>query len=253
LFISVATIYGCKKDSGSKVNVSSSDVAVINNQLKGLWLFPTNNQIITDDAGRELASNGYVAAPALEFDGGSSVSIINNLQDKGHGTYLLSTKDGLIYLDITDSQGNDVTYQVLVLDKQNLKLVSKVPYTYYDNGSPVPAQTVSNIELQRQSAADVTGDLVKVFVIDNSTGFNVDLYVTRALKPDSAVLIDSQNNFKGSYSFAFPAKTGDQLNADIVGDYTQTAFYAYYNGIPMTGGLSFGAQEFKTTTGWKVP
>ncbi|MBS1529967.1 MAG: hypothetical protein JSU01_06650 [Bacteroidetes bacterium] len=253
LCISAAVIYGCKKDSGTNVNVNSSDVAVINSQLKGTWLFPIDNQTITDISGAVLSNNGYVAAPALEFNGGSGVTIINNLQVRTTGTYQLSTKNGLIYLDITDSKGNDVTYQVLQINNLTLKLVSKAPYTYYNNGTPEPAETVSNITLQKQSSADVTGGFVTVEVISN-VAYNVNVFVTHTKGADTAVLLDSKQNVNGIYTFAFPAKTGDQLNADVAGDYSQSAFYVYYNGIPMTGSLSVpGGQEFKTTTGWVVP
>lgn len=254
LFISVAVVYGCKKDSGASVNLSTSDMAVINGQLKGLWLFPDNYQKVTDMNGTLIAVNGYVDAPALQFDGGSGVTIITNLQDKNTGTYQLSAKNGMVYLDITDSKGNDVTYQVLLLNGQTLELVSKTPYTYYNNDSPVPALTVSDITLQKQTSADVTGGLVTTVVISNPLAFDINVFVTHTKGADTAVLLDSKTGVKDRYTFAFPAKTGDQLNAVVNADITQSTFYAYYNGIPMTGSLrSNGAQGFQTATGWTVP
>jgi hypothetical protein len=252
LSIAAAAIYGCKKDSGTKVNVNSSDVAIINSELKGLWLYPTDAQTVTDISGSLLASNGYVPAPALQFDGGSGVTIISNLQIKSQGTYQLSTKNGLIYLDITDSKGNDITYQVLQINSQTLELVSKAPYTYYNNSTPEPAEAVSDIILQKQSSADVTASLVKVVVI-SGTAFNVDIFETNTKGADTAMLLDSRQDIKGAYTFAFPAKTGDQLNAQTTADYSQSAFYVYYNGIPMSGSVSAAAPGFKTTSGWLVP
>jgi hypothetical protein len=252
LSIAAAAIYGCKKDSGTKVNVNSSDVAVINSELKGLWLYPTEMQTVTDISGALLASNGYVPAPALRFDGGSGVTITSNLQIVSQGTYQLSTKNGLIYLDITDSKGNDITYQVLQINSQTLELVSKAPSTYYNNSTPEPAETVSDFTLQKQSSADVTASLVKVVMMSDAA-YNVDIFVTNTKGADTAMLLDSRQDIKGAYTFAFPAKTGDQLNAQTTADYSQSAFYVYYNGIPMSGSVSAAAPGFKTTSGWLVP
>jgi hypothetical protein len=253
VLLSAALVFmGCKKDTGTTVDLRSSDMAVINGELKGLWLFPTDNQQILDAAGKTLSDNGYVAAPAMQFDGGSGVTLYTNLQTKLNGTYQLSTKDGFIYLDVTNPDGTGVTYQVLMLTSQTLKLISTEPYVYYNGPTPVPAKSVSNVALQKQSSADVTGSLVKVIVNSNAT-FSISVYVTDTTKADTAVLLDSRQNIKGTYTFAFPAKSGNQLNVDILGDPNQTSFYAYYNGLPMSGGLSYGGQELKTTTGWMVP
>jgi hypothetical protein len=253
LSVTAATIYGCKKDSGTNVNVNSSDMAVINGELKGLWLFPINSQTTTDLSGSVLAANGYTPAPALQFDGGSGVTIITNLQIKSQGTYQLSTKNGLIYLDITDSKGNDVTYQVLQIDNQTLKITSETPATYKINGNPEPAEAVSTITMQKQTSADETGSLVKVLVMSDAS-FDVNIFETNTQGADTAVLLDTKQNLKGTYTFAFPAKTGDQLNAEVTADYSESAFYAYYNGIPLSGTISAPSpQEFKTTTGWVVP
>jgi len=253
LLIAATAIYGCKKDSSTKVNVTSSDVAVINGELKGLWLFPTNNQTITDESGKLLASNGYLSAPAYEFNGGGGVTIILNTDTRNTGTYQLSTKDGLIYLDVTDNKGVDITYQVLSINSQTLKIVSKTP-TVYNNGTEnIPAETVSNIILQKQSSADQTGKLIKVVVTGAAAPFNISVFVTHTTGADTAVLLDTKQSVVGTYNFAFPTTAGDQLNAVIDGDYSLTSFYAYYDGLPMTGDLSYGANEFKTTGGWKVP
>jgi hypothetical protein len=253
ILLSAAVVFfGCKKDTGTAVNLNSTDMAVINGELKGMWLFPTENQQIQDAGGKILSDNGYVAAPAMQFDGGSGVTFYNNLQTNAKGTYQLSTKDGFIFLDVTDAAGNDITYQVLVLTSQTLKLTSTEPYVYYNGPTPQPAKSVSDLALQKQNSADVTGGLVKV-VINGNAPFTVNVFVTHTTKGDTTVLLDTRQNITGNYTFAFPTKSGDQLNVDVLGDYTRTSFYAYYNGVPMTGGLSYGAQEFKTTTGWMVP
>lgn len=253
LFSAAVVFFGCKKDTGTTVNLGVSDMAVINGELKGLWLFPTDNQLIVDDAsGTTLSDNGYIAAPAMRFDGGSGVTLYTNLQTQTKGTYQLSNKNGLIYLDVTDATGNDITYQVLLITSQTLKLSTAEPYVYYDGSAPEPAKAVSNVVLQKQSSADVTGSLVKV-IVNGSTAYSVNVFVTHTTKADTAVLMDSRQNIKGTYTFAFPATSGDQLNVDILGDPNQTSFYAYFNGLPMTGDISYGAQEFKTTSGWMVP
>ncbi|MGZ3776814.1 MAG: hypothetical protein ACXVI9_04305, partial [Mucilaginibacter sp.] len=113
-------------------------------------------------------------------------------------------------------------------------------------------KVVSNIVLQKENSADVTGKLVKVFIAGNST-YSVSVYVTHTLKADTAVLLDTKQNIKGTYTFAFPTTSGDQLNVDVLGDPNQISFYGYYNGLPMSGDFSYGAQEFKTTKGWMVP
>jgi hypothetical protein len=227
-------------------------MAVINGQLKGLWLFPTDNQKIVATSGETLSDNGYVAAPAMQFDGGSGVTLYTNLQTKLQGTYQLGTKDGYIFLDVTYPNGNDITYQVLVLSNQTLKLISTEPYVYYSGGTPQPAKSVSNVELQKQNSADVTGNLVRVIVVGNAA-YGVNVFVKHTTKADTAVLLDTRQNIKGTYTFAFPATSRDQLVVDVLGDYTQTSFYAYFNGLPMSGSVSYGAQEFKTSAGWIVP
>jgi hypothetical protein len=252
LFSAAVIFIGCKKDTGTTVNLGASDMATINGELKGLWVFPTDNMQIQDAAGKTLSDNGYVTAPAMQFDGGSGVTLYPNLQTKLTGTYQLSNKNGFIYLDVTYPDGTDVTYQVLGLTSQTLQMISTEPYVYYNGPTPVPAKSVSNIVLQKQNSADVTGSLVKVIVVSGTT-FNINVSVTHTTKGDTAVLMDTKQNIKGTYSFAFPAKSGDQLNVEVAGDYTQMSFYAYYNGLPMTGDRIFGAQQFKTTAGWMVP
>jgi len=252
LFSAAVVFFGCKKDVGTTVSLTSSDMATINGELKGLWLFPTDNQQIQDTTGKTLADNGYIAAPAMQFDGGSGVTLYTNLQTQQKGTYQLSTKNGFIYLDVTYPDSTGVTYQVLVLTSQTLKLISTEPYVYYSGATPIPAKSVSNVALQKENSADVTGKLVKVFIASGTT-YSVNVYVTHTLKADTPVLVETKQNIKGTFSFAFPATSGDQLNVDVLGDPGQISFYGYYNGLPMSGDFSYGAQEFKTTKGWMVP
>ncbi|MGZ3944450.1 MAG: hypothetical protein ACXVIY_11315 [Mucilaginibacter sp.] len=253
LFSAAVVFFGCKKDAGTTANLGASDMATINGELKGSWLFPTDHQQIVDNAsGTALADNGYISAPSMQFDGGSGVTLYTNLQTKLKGTYQLSSKNGFIYLDVTYPNGNDITYQVLSITSQTLTLISTEPYVFYDGTAPEPAKVVSNIVLQKENSADVTGKLVKVFIAGNST-YSVSVYVTHTLKADTAVLLDTKQNIKGTYTFAFPTTSGDQLNVDVLGDPNQISFYGYYNGLPMSGDFSYGAQEFKTTKGWMVP
>jgi hypothetical protein len=247
--------YGCKKDSSTVVNVTTADVAAVNSQLKGMWVFPVDDQQIVDLSGKSLGTLQYLPSPALQFDGSSKVIIYKDTKTTLNGTYTLSTKNGFIYLNLTYPDGTVINYQVTYVDSQTLKLVSAEPYVYYNNDNPEPATALSNVFLKKQSSADVTGSLINV-VVTSDTIYSVTVSVThtKAKAPgDTTALLDSKVNYTGIYSYTFPAQSGDQLTVDIAGDYTRTTFYAYYNGVPMWGNTGYLFEEIKTTTGWTVP
>jgi hypothetical protein len=230
-------------------------VAAINNQLKGLWVFPVDNQMLVDASGQSMGTLQYLPQPALQFDGYSKVKIIKDIHTAENGTYTLSTKDGYIFLDITSANGTTTNYQVRFTDAQSLKLITTAPFIYYEANNPIPVTAVSNISFKKQSSADVTGSLIRVVVMSDTT-YNVGVYVNHTLAPapgDTTSTIDVQKSINGLYTYSFPTQTGDQLKLDIAGSYSKTAFYVYYNGIPMTGDIGYLYDEIKTTNGWIVP
>lgn len=40
LFVAATVFTGCQKDTSTAVKIGASDMATVNGQLKGLWLFP---------------------------------------------------------------------------------------------------------------------------------------------------------------------------------------------------------------------
>jgi len=230
-------------------------MATVNGQLKGLWLFPVETQKIVNTSGEALTSPQYIPSSAMQFDGGSKVKIFQDMNTTSDGTYKLSTSNGYIYLDVVYPGGTDITYQVLFVDGQTLKLITSAPYVYYNGSNPEPASAVSSIVLKKQNSADITGNIVRVTVVSD-TLYSVAIYRTHTRLEafaDTAVLMDNKTNVTGTYSYSFPTVSGDKLTVDISGDYTKVIFYAYYNGIPMAGNVGYYFNEIKTTTGWTTP
>lgn len=255
LFVAAIVFTGCQKDTSTAVKIGASDMATVNGQLKGLWLFPVEAQKVVDTSGKTLTSPQYISSPALQFDGGSKVKILQDVNTTINGTYKLSSSNGYIYLDIIYPGGMDITYQVLFVDGQTLKLITSAPYVYYSGNNPEPASAVSSVVLKKQNSADITGNIVEVTVVSD-TLYSVAVYVTHtrvAAPADTAILMDSKTNVTGAYNYSFPTQSGDKLTVDISGDYTKVNFYAYYNGIPMVGLVDYPFKEIKTTTGWTIP
>ena len=255
LFIAAVFFTGCQKDTSTAVKIGSADLTTVNSQLKGTWVFPVETQNVVDVNDKPLTTVQYITAPALQFDGSSKVKILQNTSTTLNGTYALSTSKGYIYLDVIYPDGTDINYQVLYVDSQTLKLLSSQPYVYYSGSNPEPASLVSNVLLQKQNSADVTGHLIRVSVVGDAL-YSVSVYVTNTklhTPADTAVLLDTKTNITGTYTYAFPTQSGDQLTLDILGDYTKTSFYAYYNGVPMTGDIGYPFGEIKTTSGWITP
>jgi hypothetical protein len=252
LLISVVALNGCKKDISTINDISPTDVAVISGQLKGAWVFPVGSLTVTDFAGNTLAPAQYVAAPALQFDGTSSVLVMTDQTTQTKGTYGLSTDNGSVFVNIVLPNGKTTSYQVVLLNGQTLKLLSNVSTTY--NG--VPAKDVTTTTLQKQSAIDLNGNQVRTTVYSEST-FSATVYVSYSnpgsprVTPPKAV--DNVTNVANYYDFAFTADHGDYIIVDVLGDPNKTNIFAYYNGVPLSGTIIKLPNEIKTGSGWYLP
>jgi hypothetical protein len=255
LFISAAIFSSCKKDTGTNVTITGTDLAAINGQLRGTWVFPTETAKIIDSTGTTLAPSQSLPAPALQFYSSAGVNIMPDSRTTLKGTFTLSTDKGFIYLDIVYPDGSTVEYQVLQVTTQTLKLNLTQSYVYLNGNTPVLATEVINTVLKKQNSADITGSLARVSVMSDSV-YNVRVYLTHPNLPapaDSAILVNSQNNVSGSYNYSFTTNPGDHLTIDINGSPTKTFFYAYYNGLPLTGLANYTYGGINTTTGWDIP
>jgi hypothetical protein len=252
LFAAVIVFAGCQKDTNASVSLQSSDLAAINSQLKGTWLFPVQTLSVVDNSGKILSPAKKMPAPAFQFDGSTKVNIMPDLSTVLKGTYELTTKNGFIYLNVTYPDKTSVTFQVLLVSNQILKLTSTAPYTYLDaNNKPLQGNSVINTQLKRQNSADVTGSFISVSVVNDSL-FNVGVYVTH-LGVDTATLLNTKQMGTGTYNYAFLGKHGDHLTIDLLGSITDANLYAYYKGIPLTGEVNAEPNEIKTNRGWNLP
>lgn len=257
LFSAAVILAGCQKDTGTNVTITSSDLASVNSQLKGTWVFPSETVSVVDSTGKTLTTSQSMPAPAFKFDGGSGVTIMQDVRTSLKGTYQLSSDKAFIYLDVYYPDGTDVRYQIVSVNAQSLKLNSTQPFAYQSgpqNGNvQMPAKSVINLAFQKQSAADVNGRFITVAVQSDSV-YNVSVYVTHkylATPADTAAtLLNSKQKVTGTYSYLFAAQPGDHLTADIFGSFTKTGFYAYYNGIPLTGTVNYNAAQGEITASW---
>ena len=254
LFIAAAMFTGCQKDTSTNVSIGSGDLSAINNQLKGTWVFPVQTMSVVDSMGKPLAANESQASPAFKFDGNAKVDIMPDLHTVIKGTYLLSTKKGLIYVEVVYPDGTGIKYQVVLLNKETLQLSSTQSTVYYSGDTPIVADAVYNTLLKKQNSADVTGNLVRVVVVSDSL-YNVGVYVSHntAAPGDTSVLMNSKVSATGTYTYAFVGQPGDHVTVDIFGSVTKTAFYVYYKGIPLTGHKESGYGEIRTSDGWDIP
>ncbi|MEO6850509.1 MAG: hypothetical protein ABI166_07760 [Mucilaginibacter sp.] len=253
LFCTAVIFTGCQKDPGYNVKVTGADLASINGMLKGTWVFPTQTLSVQDTSGKVLTPGAGDAAPALQFDGTTKVNIMPDIKTVLNGTYSLSTLNGFIFLEINYPDKTNRQYQLLLVNNQMLKLTYSLPDVYYDSSdNAIVAYSVFNSEYKRQSSADVTGGLVKVLVQSDSL-FNVKVY---AGHPDASfTLLDSALNVTRLYTFSYVAKHNDHVIVDIVGSLPKTYFYAYYNGLPLSGEVNREptTNEITTGRGWIIP
>ncbi len=252
LFAAAIMFTSCQKDIGDGVSIKSGDLATINGQLKGTWVFPVQTLSIVDNTGKVLSPAKGMPAPAFQFDGSTKVNIMPDLRTVLKGTYELTTKNGFIYLDVVYPDHTTTEFQVLLVSNETLKLSSTAPYTYTDaNNKPVQGNAITSTQLKKQNSADVTGSFISVSVVSDSL-FNVGVYVTHS-GDDTATLQNSKENVIGTYNYAFVAKSGDNLAIDLLGSPAGSNFYAYYKGIPLSGAVQVEGNEIKTGRGWNIP
>lgn len=251
LFVALVTFSGCKKDTSTYVNITTVDVSEINAQLKGSWVFPVKTLTVVDSIGKALLPAQNLPGSAFEFDGYSKVTIRSDAQTVLHGTYTVSTNKGNIYVEIVYPDATRISYLVTALNGQALTLTTTAPYTYIYSmsGELLTTVAVTSTVLQKLSSADVTGDLVRVSV-KNDSMFSVKVYVTHA--GGGTILMDSLSNTSKSYDLAFVAKSGDHLKVDVLGGFLRTSINAYYNGLPIPGDVNVTNGETVTTSGWNV-
>ncbi|MDB5022561.1 MAG: hypothetical protein JWP78_316 [Mucilaginibacter sp.] len=251
LFVALAAVSACKKDTSTYVNVNTADVSEINAQLKGSWVFPVKTLTVVDSTGKALLPAQNLSGAALEFDGYSKVTIKPDPQTVLHGTYTVSTSKGNIYVEIVYPDATATSYLVTSLNGQTLTLTTTAPYTYIYSmsGELLTTVAVTSTVLQKLSSADVTGGLVRVSV-KNDSMFSVKVYVTHT--GGGAILVDSLSHTSKSYDLAFVAKSGDHLKVDVLGGFLRTSINAYFNGLPIPGDISITNGETVTTSGWNV-
>jgi hypothetical protein len=251
LFASAAVFAGCQKDTGTEVKIGQSDLSAINRQLAGTWVFPIQTQSVQDSTGKQLLSNQFAPAPAFQFDGSMHVTVMPDVKTKTMGTYTLSSVNGFIYLNISYADGTQIKYKVVRVDGQTLKLSTSQSINFED----VSAFYVSNFSYQKLNSADVTGSLVKVTIMSDSS-FNAGIYVTHNVPAPNDTLTTVATTIKnttGSYNYTFPANHGDYLKVDVIGSVNKTSMCIYYQGVPLTGKVDTSANEMTAVTGWIVP
>jgi hypothetical protein len=253
LFVALAVYSGCKKDTSSLVTLTSADLAVINGQLKGSWVFPVKTLRVPGTNGQDMVPPVNEPASAFEFDGVSTVLIRTDPQTTLQGTYTLSTVNGLINIHIVYPDNTTEDFKVELLNAQSLTLSSSEPYIYYNGTQLVPTVAVTTTVLQKLSSADESGNLARVLVNVNGT-YSVKVYVThqRGVVGDTAQLIGNKTNISGAYTLGFVAISGDLLKVDVLGDPLKTSINAYFRGIPISGQIYSSGNETVTTTGWII-
>ena len=252
LFV-VATIFtGCKKDTNPTVVITSTDIANINTQLRGTWLFPTQTVSVLDDKGKPVIPVQSTASSVFVFDGISNLTIMPDLTTVEKATYTLSTSNGYVFVTVLTPDGNTTIYKLLLLNDKTLKLNTSQPYLYYNGDTPEIANAVINKEFKKEDGADANGKLVNISISSDSV-YNANLYVVR--KTDT-LLLSSQSHLTAPLNYAFAAKDGDHLYLDIFGSIAKTTYSVYYQGIPLSGlqtTVPGKPGEITTTSGWDIP
>jgi hypothetical protein len=249
LFVALAVYTGCKKDTSSLVTLTAADLAVINGQLKGSWVFPVKTLRVPGNNGQDMVPPVNEPASAFEFDGGSKVIIRPDPQTTMQGTYTLSTINGTINVHIVYPDNTTEDYTVVLLNDQSLTLNSTQPYIYYNGTELVPTVAVTTTVLQRITSADATGNFARVLVNVSDT-YSVKVYVTHL--GGAPTLVGSKTNATGAYSLGFVATSGDVLKIDVLGDPLKTSINAYFRGIPISGQIYSSPDETVTTSGWTI-
>lgn len=252
LIVLVAAISSCRKDIGTDVTISSGDLANINGQLQGSWVFPLTTLTVVNKSGTVLQPATNDPASAYEFNG-SKVTVRPDPQTALEGTYKLESNNGIVSIDIVYTDGTKDTLNVEALTDQTLTLTSRKDYTFYD-GTTLTLQIADRVTtLKRESSADATGNFMNV-VVTVPTQYNVSVYVThqRGIPGETASLVGSKENTTGTYTLNLIALSNDLLKIDVLGDPNKTSINAYFKGVPISGQFYRTTNETVTTTGWTV-
>ena len=249
LFVSAAFLQGCRKDNNSTVSITAADIARINGQLKGSWVFPVKTLTVVDSTGKALLPGQNLPSAAFAFDGHSVVTIRPDPLTIQTGNYTVFTKTGGgIFIRVVYPDASTQDFQVTALNNSTLTIASTEPYVYFHNGMLIPTVAVTSTTMQKLNSADTTGRLVRVIVTNDSI-FSVKVYLTHA---GATKLIDSVSNTINTYRLAVPAQSGDHLKIDVLGNFLKTAINAYVDGLPINGDISASGDETVTTNGWYV-
>ncbi len=226
-------------------------MATINTQLKGSWVFPVKTLNVIDSAGKALLPFRNLPASAFEFDGYSKVNIKPDPLTILKGTYSLSTNKGNIYVHIVYPDATKADYMVTLLDGQRLSFTSTQPYIFSQNADLIHCFAAINTTLQKLNSADVTGNLVRI-AVKNDSVFSVKVYLIQKLT-GKTILMDTLSNISKSYALAFQAQEGDHFKVDVSGSSFKTAINAYIDGLPVVGNVAIvSSSEVMTTDGWTV-
>jgi len=249
LLVAGIAFSGCKKDSKSNVTLSQADIAQVNTQLKGTWVFPVKTLTVVDDAGKPLLPGQNLPAAAFAFDGLNTVTIRPDPNTVQTGTYALSgTEDGKLNIHVVYPDNTTQDFKITNLTGTALTIASSEPYVYYHDGVLTPTVAVTSTAMQRLNSADINGQLVRVAVTHDSA-YSVKVYLIHG---GASKLVDSVVNINHPYLIAVPALAGDQLKVDVLGNVLHTAINAYVDGLPITGDISASGEETVTTNGWII-
>ena len=73
LLVAGMAVSGCKKDPWKPSTLSQADIATVNAQLKGTWVFPFRTLTVVDSAGKAVLPVQNIPAAAFAFDGLNTV------------------------------------------------------------------------------------------------------------------------------------------------------------------------------------
>ncbi|MBV8388268.1 MAG: hypothetical protein JO080_00555 [Mucilaginibacter sp.] len=250
LLVAGAIFSGCKKDStNSSIKLSQADIAAVNTQLKGSWVFPVKTLTVVDSTGKPLLPGQNLPAAAFAFDGLSTVTIRPDPTTIQKGTYALSsTSDGKLNIHVVYPDNTSKDFKITQLTATSLTIASSEPYIYYHNGVLMPTVAVTSTAMQRLNSSDINGQLVRVAVTHDSV-YSVKVYL---IQSGLTQLVDSASNINHPYIFAVPAKAGDQLKVAVTGNVLHTAINAYVDGLPIIGDISASGGQTVTSGGWYV-
>lgn len=250
MLVAAIALSACKKDSSkSPIKLTQADIAQVNTQLKGTWVFPVKTLTVVDSNGKALLPGQNLPAAAFAFDGLNTVTIRPDPLTVQTGTYALSgTSDGKLNIHIVYPDNTTKDFKITQLTSSSLTIASTEPYVYYSNGVLVPTVAVTSTAMQRLNSSDINGHIVRVSVTHDST-FSVKLSL---IHNGTTYLIDTVSNINHPYLTGVPAQAGDQLVVEVLGNILNTAINAYADGLPINGDISASGQGTITTSGWIV-